>query len=128
MGGGNRKRGVGAIGGESQLFIELQLLFVVVLLGSWRCDYVLVVLPGLFTQDLTYLRAMAKRTGSSPKNGHGAFAEKMEMILDRIEYYQQSDYDTIECLPHIEKYLLSVKYIEEFQAFVDEDLFKYGCL
>ncbi|XP_062515688.1 ras-specific guanine nucleotide-releasing factor RalGPS2-like isoform X2 [Corticium candelabrum] len=79
---------------------------------------------GLFTQDLTYLSAMEKQAIGSQENIGGAFAEKIKVILDKIEYFQQSDYPMIEHLPHIEKYLLSVRYIQEFQSFVDEDHFK----
>jgi hypothetical protein len=86
---------------------------------------VTVLLSGLFTSDLTYLMTMEKRKGEDlGKNGHGTVAEKIEIILDQIEHYQQSEYTSIECLPHIEKYLLSVEYIEEFQSFIDEDNFR----
>ena len=72
---------------------------------------------------------MGKRKGrDSAKNGHGTVAEKIVTILDQIEHFQQSEYTTIESLPHIEKYLLSVEYIEEFQSFVDEDHFRCVCV
>eukprot|EP00118_Oscarella_pearsei_P013754 m.113269 g.113269 ORF g.113269 m.113269 type:complete len:619 (+) comp37458_c0_seq1:131-1987(+) len=72
---------------------------------------------GLYLQDLTYANTMNKRSPCAASN-------RKANILKTINYFQSSEYRRIDLLVHIQKYLLSIEYMEEMQKFVDDDNFK----
>ncbi|XP_041987821.1 ras-specific guanine nucleotide-releasing factor RalGPS1 [Aricia agestis] len=72
---------------------------------------------GIFLTDLVYID-MAHPANTSPHR-----ASKMAVVLTALERYQQSEYDILP-LPHVAKYLNSVRYIEELQKFVEDDQYK----
>ena len=78
---------------------------------------------GLFLTDLIYIDL------AHPHNKGGLLEpeqrrNKMNNILRVISNYQQSDYTHIEAIESIQKYLTSIRYIEELQNIFEEDQYK----
>ncbi|XP_065829942.1 ras-specific guanine nucleotide-releasing factor RalGPS2-like [Oscarella lobularis] len=80
---------------------------------------------GMYLQDLLYMKAMSKR---NPATATAGGDPQRDNILRTIVYFQSSEYRHIEPLYHIQKYLLSVEYMEEMQKFVDDNNFKLSLL
>lgn len=49
----------------------------------------------------------------------------MNAVLTKVKMFQASDYSSIVAQPEVQRYLNSVRYIEELQKFLEDDHFKY---
>ncbi|XP_053965509.1 ras-specific guanine nucleotide-releasing factor RalGPS1 [Anastrepha ludens] len=76
---------------------------------------------GLFLTDLIYIDlAHPHKGGLEPEQRRN----KMNNILRVIANYQQSDYTHIQPIEATQKYLTSIRYIEELQNIFEEDQYK----
>lgn len=72
---------------------------------------------GMYSRDLIYV-------GVAHSQGTTQRTKKMDTVISAIERFQESTYDNLVLIDHVYQYLLSCRYIDELQKFVEDENYR----
>lgn len=82
-----------------------------------NCDLPCIPYLGMYSRDIIYINE-AHQEGTQQRT------KSTSKILDSIEKFQQSEYDQLIHIPNISCFLLSSRYINELQKFVEDENYR----